>query len=57
MQDEGFGERLGGEVEIDETFIGGKARNMYKERRLRALEAKAVASSGRSAPREEARRA
>jgi transposase-like protein len=36
MQDEGFGGKLGGEVEIDETFIGGKARNMHKDRRIRA---------------------
>jgi transposase-like protein len=33
MQDEFFGSKLGGEVEVDETFIGGKARNMHKERR------------------------
>ena len=36
MQDENFG-KLGGEVEIDETFIGGKARNMHldvKQRRI-----------------------
>ena len=25
----------GSEVEVDETFIGGKARNMHKERRAR----------------------
>ncbi|MBZ5706509.1 MAG: IS1595 family transposase [Acidobacteriia bacterium] len=30
MQDEHFGSKLGGEVEADETFIGGKARNMHK---------------------------
>ncbi len=36
MQDENFG-KLGGEVEVDETFIGGKARNMHvdvKKRRI-----------------------
>src|SRR6266853_4175289 len=32
MQDAGFN-KLGGEVEMDETFIGGKARNMHKARR------------------------
>jgi transposase-like protein len=37
MQDETFGSKLGGEVEVDETFIGGKARNMHldvKQRRI-----------------------
>jgi transposase-like protein len=27
------GGKLGGEVEVDETFIGGKARNMHKDKR------------------------
>jgi transposase-like protein len=38
MQDEFFGSKLGGdggEVEVDETFIGGKARNMHKSKRLK----------------------
>jgi transposase-like protein len=35
MQAEGGG-KLGGEVEVDETFIGGKARNMHKSK-LRRL--------------------
>jgi len=30
MQDETLGSKLNGEVEADETFIGGKARNMHK---------------------------
>ena len=30
IQDEFFGSKLRGEVEADETFIGGKARNMHK---------------------------
>jgi len=37
LQDDFFGKRLGSgpdsEVEVDETFIGGKARNMHKIRR------------------------
>ena len=33
MQDTETGGKLGGEVEVDETFIGGKARNMHKEKR------------------------
>lgn len=36
MQDELTGGMLGGEVEVDETFIGGKARNMHKDRKKRA---------------------
>src|SRR4051794_40354955 len=35
MQDDLTGGMLGGEVEIDETFIGGKARNMHKNRKRR----------------------
>ena len=36
MQDESFGSKFGkdgGEVEVDETFIGGKMRNMHKGRK------------------------
>jgi transposase-like protein len=32
-QDKMTGGKLGGEVEVDETFIGGKARNMHKSKR------------------------
>ena len=39
LQDEFFGKKLGSgpdsEVEVDETFIGGKARNMHKSRKAR----------------------
>jgi transposase-like protein len=35
MQDADSGGKLGGEVEVDETFIGGKARNMHKSKRAR----------------------
>ena len=34
MQDDYSGGMLSGEVEIDETFIGGKARNMHKGRKI-----------------------
>jgi transposase-like protein len=37
MQDEHNGGKLGGEVEADETFIGGKARNMHKAKRARVI--------------------
>jgi len=39
MQDSEHGGKIGGEgceVEIDETMIGGKARNMHKDRKARA---------------------
>lgn len=35
LQDEHNGGKLGGEVEVDESFIGGKARNMHKDRKAR----------------------
>jgi hypothetical protein len=37
LQDEFFGSKLGGEVEVDETFIGGKARNMHVAKRQRRI--------------------
>jgi transposase-like protein len=37
MQDDFFGSKLNGEVEVDETFIGGKARNMHKDVRARKI--------------------
>ncbi len=40
MQDRHFGSKFSGEVEADETFIGGKARNMHKavhERRISGM--------------------
>ena len=33
MQGDGFLKKFEGEIEVDETFIGGKARNMHKSRR------------------------
>jgi transposase-like protein len=40
MQDELMGGKLGGEVEADETFIGGKARNMHKNVKARRIKAR-----------------
>jgi len=37
MQDDFFGSKLNGEVEVDETFIGGEARNMHKDVRARRI--------------------
>jgi transposase-like protein len=36
LQDASFG-KLSGEVEVDETFIGGKARNMHLDKRERRI--------------------
>src|SRR5438093_6270827 len=37
QQDSSAGGKLSGTVEVDETFIGGKARNMHKEKRERVI--------------------
>ncbi len=37
LQDDFFGSKLSGEVEADETFIGGKARNMHVSERKRRI--------------------
>ena len=36
MQESGGGGKLGGEVEVDETYIGGKARNMHTAKKRRS---------------------
>jgi transposase-like protein len=38
MQDMEHGGKLGGEVEVDETFIGGKARNMHAHKRAEKIQ-------------------
>jgi transposase-like protein len=40
MQDDRKGGKLSGNVEIDETFIGGKARNMHKSAKAKKLSGK-----------------
>lgn len=37
MQDEDDGGTMGGDVEVDETFIGGKARNMDKDKHAKKI--------------------
>jgi transposase-like protein len=49
MQDDLTGGKLSGEVEVDETFIGGKARNMHKDRKLRMLQGKGGGVAGKAA--------
>lgn len=38
MQDKVSGGKLSGEVEVDETFIGGKARNMHMDVKARKIQ-------------------
>lgn len=42
------GGKLGGDVEVDETFIGGKARNMHAGRKARALKGRSSGSFGKA---------
>src|SRR2546426_1147044 len=37
MQDHKLGGKLEGEIEVDETFIGGKARNMHRDKRAKKI--------------------
>jgi transposase-like protein len=38
LQDANTGGKLGGEVEVDETFIGGKARNLHAAKRAQKIQ-------------------
>jgi transposase-like protein len=38
QQDPNTGGKLSGEVEVDETFVGGKARNMHKDVKARRIQ-------------------
>ena len=40
MQDDRKGGKLSGEIEVDESYIGGKARNMHKSKKANKLEGK-----------------
>ena len=47
MQDDHKGGKLSGEVEIDESYIGGKARNMHKSHKAKKLEGKGGGFAGK----------
>ena len=53
MRDHHFGSKLGGNeggpVEVDETFVGGKAKNMHKGRRLELVKVRAGISDNTDA--------
>lgn len=40
MQDDRQGGKLSGEIEVDESYIGGKARNMHKSKKAKKLSGK-----------------
>jgi transposase-like protein len=40
--------KLSGEIEVDETYIGAKARNMHKDRKRRLLQGKGGGVSGKT---------
>jgi hypothetical protein len=43
----GAGKKLSGQIEADETFIGGKARNMHRSKRARPEREKAKGRDSR----------
>jgi transposase-like protein len=47
-QDPETGGKLGGEVEVDETFIGAKARNMHKDVKERKLQGRTGGTQGKA---------
>jgi hypothetical protein len=48
MQDTWTGGKLSGEVEVDETFIGGKARNMHADEKARKLQGRHGGTQGKA---------
>src|SRR6266699_3644649 len=48
IQDPQTGGKLGGEVEVDETFIGAKARNMHKDVKARRLQGRKGGTVGKA---------
>lgn len=52
MQDEGNGGKLGGpdgrEIEVDETYIGGKARNMHADKKAKVMNGRRGGSDHKS---------
>ena len=49
MQDDRKGGKLSGEIEVDESFIGGKARNMHKGVKAKKLQGRGGGSTHRVA--------
>src|ERR1700683_327328 len=48
MQDKLTGGKLSGEVEVDETFIGSKARNMHADVKARRLQGRRGGTQGKA---------
>ncbi len=48
VQDPQSGGKLSGEVEVDETFIGAKARNMHKDVKARKLQGRQGGTQGKA---------
>jgi len=48
LQDDHSGGKLGGEIEVDETFIGGKARNMHRTALAKRVAEFATPRTGRN---------
>jgi transposase-like protein len=49
MQNGDFFKQLTGDVEVDETFIGGKARNMHADKRKRVIKSRGGHAGGKAA--------